>query len=386
MIIKNAQIYTDEFRFRPGELAIENGRIAHLSDDGPAAAGAGPEEILDAEGAYLLPGLVDIHFHGCMGQDFCDGTREAVETLAAYEAKEGITSICPAALTLPAGELRRILANAAACRDTLPRGSADLIGVNMEGPFISRVKKGAQNENYIIPCDTKLCRSFLEASGGLVRLVGLAPEENPDYLSFIAAMKDDVRISLAHTNAGYETAMAAFAAGASHAVHLFNGMPEMLHRSPGVAGAVLDSPEVTAEVICDGNHLHDAMIRAIFRMLGAERIVLISDSLRLTGMGEGSMLLGGKKVQVTGKRAVLTEGGNLAGSVTNLADCLRLAVRQVGIPLEQAVRCATFNPARAIGREDCCGLIREGRKADLLLLNQDLSLRAVFKDGQLIRS
>ena len=160
---------------------------------------------------------------------------------------------------------------------------ADLVGINMEGPFISRVKKGAQNEDYIIPCDVSVCESFLEASRGLVKIIGLAPEENPNFRQYIASVKDRVRVSLAHTNADYETAMAAFEAGACHAVHLFNAMPPMSHRSPGVVGAVRDSDQVMAELICDGNHVHPAVVRAAFDMLGEERIILISDSLRACG-------------------------------------------------------------------------------------------------------
>ena len=381
-------VYGQDFRFRPGTVFIENGMIREIREEAVS-----PEE--QEKLPYLIPGLVDIHFHGCMGMDFCDGTQEAIETIAAWEAAQGVTSICPATLTLPEEELLRILGEGAkfarrqkARRENgspagaYPRAFADLVGINMEGPFISCTKKGAQNEAYIRPCSAALCREFAEASEGLVKIVGLAPEENPDFAAYIGEVKDVVKVSLAHTNADYVTAMQAFAAGASHAVHLFNAMPEMTHREPGVVGAVMDSPYVTAELICDGNHVHPAAVRAAFALLGEERIVLISDSLRAAGMGDGEMLLGGQKVIVNGTRAVLAEGGALAGSVTSLMGCLQTVVKKMGIPLETAVRCASYNPAQAIGAGDRCGSLAPGRRADLVMLGRDLNVLQVWKDGE----
>lgn len=391
MQIVNARIYGTDHVFHEGMLTIENGffkEIRYLS--GPASSGAQSgiqkgQEVVDAAGCYVLPGLIDIHFHGCMGKDFCDGTMDAFRTLAKYEAMQGVTAICPATLTLPAETLCHVLSGAKAFSKETPAPGeaprADLIGVNMEGPFISREKKGAQNEAYIRACDSELCLDFVKASGGLVKLIGLAPEANPGFEKYIAAVKDLVHVSLAHTNSDYETARRAFRAGACHAVHLYNAMPEMTHRNPGVVGAVFDSPHVMAELICDGNHVHPAVVRSTFAMLGAERIVLISDSLRATGLGDGLIDLGGQAVQVEGTRATLVDGGNLAGSVTCLTDCLRIAVKEMGVPLCDAVRCASENPARAIGKDRLYGTIEAGKKGNLLLLKEDLSTAAVFKDG-----
>lgn len=382
-------IYGSDFHFHPGEVRIEGEEIREVdlydgaggsSHSNPALPSDESYTVLSEDQMnYIIPGLVDIHFHGCMGMDFCDGTEEALRTIAEWEVRQGVTSICPATLTLPAEELVRILGVAAGFISTFPY--ADLIGVNMEGPFISYLRKGAQNEEYIRRFDADLCRAFLAASDGLVKLIGIAPEENPGFEGFIRELKGEVRISLAHTNADYDTSMRAFKAGASHVVHLFNAMPEMLHREPGVVGAILDNPHVTAELICDGNHVHPSVVRAVFAMLGEERVVLISDSLRAAGMGDGEIMLGGQKVIVNGTRAVLAEGGNLAGSVCSLMDCLRIAVKRMAIPLESAVRCATYNPARVIGAEDVCGRIAPGRKADLVVMDQGLGVRAVYKRG-----
>ena len=388
MKIINGSVFTPEFRFEEKSVLIRNGRFMRMDPDLPDPEDSvEAEAVVDASGCFVIPGLVDIHFHGCMGADFCDGTREAIASIARYEASQGVTAICPATLTLPVETLKDVLRCAADYADERHGpDEADLVGINMEGPFISRVRKGAQNGAYIIPCDISVCESFLEASRGLVKIAGLAPEENPGFRSYIAAMKDQVRISLAHTDADYETSMAAFEAGACHAVHLFNAMPPMSHRAPGVVGAVRDSKAVMAELICDGNHIHPAVVRAAFDMLGEERIVLISDSLRACGMGDGRMMLGGQEVEVHGTRATLAGSGALAGSVCSLTRCLQIAVKRMNIPLEYAVRCATYNPARAIGIQDAYGSIEAGRKADCVLLNrQDLSVQAVVKDGRLLR-
>ncbi len=373
MIIKNVKVYGEDKKFRDGNIAIENGVFVENTEN--------TEEIIDGEGCYAIPGLVDLHFHGCMGYDFCDGTKEAIEEIAKYEVSVGVTGIAPATMTLPAEDLEHILAVAAEYKKEGHDG-ADLLGINMEGPFISPKKKGAQDERNIIPCDVEICNRFLDASGGLVKFVGIAPEENEGANEFICQMKDKVNISLAHTNADYDTAKAAFEAGANHAVHLYNAMPGFTHRAPGVVGAVADSPHVAAELICDGVHIHPAVVRATFRMLGEERMILISDSMRATGMPDGRYTLGGLDVDVTGNRATLVSDGALAGSATNLMDCMRTAVKKMGIPLETAVACASMNPARELGVYNQYGSITPGKKGNVVLLSSDLSLRLVVKDGK----
>ena len=296
-------------------------------------------------------------------------------------------------MTLPVEELERILAVAAEYKREVQKETeasgcgpaADLVGVNMEGPFISEAKKGAQDERNIISCDTEICQRFLDASEGLVRFVGIAPERNENAEEFIRKMKDKVHISLAHTNADYDTAMAAFAAGADHAVHLYNAMPAFTHRNPGVVGAVSDSAHVNAEMICDGIHIHPSVVRAAFKMLGADRIILISDSMRATGMPDGQYTLGGLDVNVAGGKATLVSNGALAGSATNLMECMKRLVVQMDIPLETAVACATMNPARCLGISGEYGSVTAGKRADIVLLDEELNLKAVVKDGIRIR-
>ncbi len=340
---------------------------------------------LDGKGMYAIPGLIDLHFHGCKGDDFCDGSRDAIARIAEYEASVGVTAIAPATMTLPVEELEQILRVAAEYKKgPHSKKEADFVGINMEGPFISPAKKGAQDERNIIPCDVKVCERFLEVSEGLVKFMGIAPEESENAVSFIEAVKDKVNVSLAHTNADYDTAMAAFNAGADHAVHLYNAMPAFTHRAPGVIGAVYDSKHVMAEIICDGVHIHPAAVRATFEMMGEDRMILISDSMRAAGMPDGSYTLGGLDVNVVGNRATLASDGAIAGSVTNLMDCMKTAVKTMNIPLETAVACATINPAKSLGIDAEYGSIRAGKKAHIVLMDQELNVQQVIKDGELL--
>lgn len=374
MLIKNVKVFKEDKTFEDGEIVIRDGLISGEREDGG--------EVIDGEGCYAIPGLIDIHFHGCKGFDFCDGTKEAIHEIAKYEASIGVTAISPATMTLPVEQLEEILATAAAYKKEAA-DEADLIGVNMEGPFISKEKKGAQDATYIIPCTKEIFHRFQSAAQGLVKYIGVAPERE-GALEFVEQVKDEVNVSLAHTNASYEDAKAAYDRGADHAVHLYNAMPPFTHRAPGVVGAVVDSEHVTAELICDGVHIHPSVVRATFKMLGADRIILISDSMRATGMPDGEYTLGGLAVNVTGSRATLVSNGALAGSATNLLDCMRTVVKEMGIPLETAVACATMNPAKSLGAYDKYGSLTPGKKGNVVLLDKELNLKAVIKDGKRI--
>ena len=383
MIIDHVKVFTEDKKFTDGGIVIKNGTIEQVYTEGKRPQTE--DEVLDGKGMYAIPGLIDLHFHGCKGDDFCDGSRDAIARIAEYEASVGVTAIAPATMTLPVEELEQILRVAAEYKKgPHSKKEADFVGINMEGPFISPAKKGAQDERNIIPCDVKVCERFLEVSEGLGKFMGIAPEESENAVSFIEAVKDKVNVSLAHTNADYDTAMAAFNAGADHAVHLYNAMPAFTHRAPGVIGAVYDSKHVMAEIICDGVHIHPAAVRATFEMMGEDRMILISDSMRAAGMPDGSYTLGGLDVNVVGNRATLASDGAIAGSVTNLMDCMKTAVKTMNIPLETAVACATINPAKSLGIDAEYGSIRAGKKAHIVLMDQELNVQQVIKDGELL--
>ena len=374
MKITGALVFGEDRKFHEKDLYVKDELITD--------SGAEGEEVIDASGCVAIPGLIDIHFHGAMGEDVCDGNAEAFEKIAAYEVSRGVTAMCPATLTLPVDDLKHVLSLGAEFAAKGNSKLSDLVGFNMEGPFISPVKKGAQNAEFIRKCDPRIVDEFYEASKGLLKIIGLAPEENPEFEKYIEAVSDKVVVSLAHTNSDYDTAMKAFKAGACHAVHLYNAMTGMSHREPGVVGAVFDSKHVTAELICDGIHIHPAAVRATFEMMGPERMILISDSMRSTGMPDGEYDLGGLAAIKKGREVRLKDGGAIAGSGTDLMDCLRTVVLDMGLPLEIAVAAATINPARRIGISDKYGSLEPGRLADIVLLDKTtLTIKKILRKG-----
>ena len=370
MVIQNARLFQPNGSFRAGDLFIEDGRFA-------ASAGG---EVLGADGLTAIPGLVDLHFHGCVGYDFCDGTPEAFAAITRYEASVGVGAVCPATMTYPEEVLGRI-ADAAAAWETVEDG-AELVGVNMEGPFFSEKKKGAQNAAYLHKPDAEMFRRLQARARGLFKLCNIAPELD-GALDCIRSLAGEVRISLAHTDADYDTAKAAYEAGAKQATHLYNAMPPYSHRAPGVIGAACDFAEA-AELIADGVHVHPSAVRLTFRAFGDDRVILISDSMMAAGMPDGEYSLGGQPVTVRGNLATLADG-TIAGSATNLLDCMRTAVREMGIPLGSAVKAAAVNPAKAIGVYDRYGSLEIGKTANVILLDDALEVKGIFLRGKRLR-
>uniref|UniRef100_UPI004056A566 N-acetylglucosamine-6-phosphate deacetylase n=1 Tax=Agathobacter sp. TaxID=2021311 RepID=UPI004056A566 len=378
MLIKNGNIFGEDGVFRKGCVVIAEGRIKDIDyHEHEEALIDKEDEVIEAEGKYVIPGLVDIHFHGCAGYDFCDGTHEAFDAIAQYQLKNGITSILPATMTLPKEELTRIFKAASSYKNET---GSTIRGITMEGPFVSLRKKGAQNGAYIQKPDVEFYRKMQQLCGNLIRQVAIAPEEDEEYAFIREAGKETV-VSIAHTTADYEMADKAFAYGATHVTHLFNGMEEFGHRNPGVAGAAFDHKNVFAELICDGVHVHPSMVRAAFALFGAERICMISDSMRAVGLSDGDYTLGGQPVKVTGKKAFLSDG-TIAGSASNLYDCLKTAVKEMEIPLEWAIISCTKTPAKSLNLDEVCGVLKEGRQADLVILDKDLAICRVVKDGR----
>ncbi len=372
MKITNALVFDPKEGFVARDFCVQDGIIA------PDAMGP-----VSAQGCYVIPGLTDLHFHGCVGEDFSDATPDGLQKMADYELSRGITQICPAGMTLGEDQLTKICQNAAAHREK-NSGGAELVGLHLEGPFLSMAKKGAQNAAYIHDPDPAMLHRLQEAAGGLVKLVTLAPEQ-PGSLEFIqSARQDGVTVSLGHTTADYDTACAAYKAGARQATHLFNAMPPFTHRAPGVVGAAFDYPDVKVELICDGVHIHPAVVRAVFKLFGSDRVILISDSLRATGMPDGRYPFGGQEIEVHGNRATMADDPNtLAGSVSDLMACLKTAV-SFGIPLADAVTAAAVNPAKVLGIYSRLGSLDVGKEANAAILDEHLDLKAVIYHGEVV--
>lgn len=370
MRYENGWVFADG-RFVRGGFSVENGRFAHVLEDVP-----GPAEDLD--GALVIPGLVDIHVHGCAGADFSDGDYAGLVRMARYLARRGVTSFAPASMTLPYDVLDKAFHAAARLRREGLADGARLMGIQMEGPFLSREKRGSQNPAYLRLPDWDSFLRLYDAAEGLLRIVDVAPEL-PGAVEFTRRASEKCRVSVAHTAAGYDQAAAVFDAGATHLTHLFNAMSGIHHRHPGPIGAASERENVTAELICDGIHVHPSAVRMAFRLFPG-RICLISDALRCCGMADGSYSLGGQEILLSGGVARLT-GGAIAGSAADLYQCMRRAV-SFGIPREQAVWAATALPARVIGRESETGAIADGRAADFVICGGELEPEAVYLGGK----
>ena len=373
MKITGGQVFDLEQGFVSRDVCTDGALISNTSGD---------DTVLNAVGCRVIPGLVDVHFHGCVGEDFSDATPDGLQKIADFELSQGVTYICPAGMTLPEDQLTSICKTTAAHRKN-HSGGAEVVGAHLEGPFLCMAKKGAQNGDYLHDPDAAMLKRLQQAAEGCVKLVTLAPEQ-PGSIEFIKAASElGIHVSVGHTVASYDTAKAAFEAGADHATHLYNAMPPLAHRDPGVIGAAWEVPHVKAELICDGIHIHPAVVRLTFGLFGKERMIIISDSLRATGMPDGEYPFGGQMIEVHGNRAtILGHPETLAGSVTSLMGCLRQAV-SFGIPVADAVRACTYNPAQSIGIDHRAGTLDVGKEASIVLLDEkDLSIKAIIFKGK----
>ncbi|MEG0456673.1 MAG: N-acetylglucosamine-6-phosphate deacetylase [Oscillospiraceae bacterium] len=378
ILIKNGLVFDENFRFIKKDIGIINNRITFKINK----SFVDDAQIIDAKNNYIIPGLIDIHIHGAMGADASSGIIEEIETMSNYLAKCGVTTFCPTTMTLPYDVLQKAfhaINNYKQQQLNGEKAGARAIGINMEGPYFSFEKKGAQNPDYIKNADVDAFLQLNNNAQNIVKIIDIAPETE-GALHFIEKIKDQVPlISMAHTNAPYEIAKQAISYGANHCTHLFNAMPQYNHRTPGVIGAVFESENITAELICDGVHIHPCVVRNVFKILGNDRVCAISDGLSSTGLTDGQYTLGGQKVYVENYCAKLADG-TLAGSAKNLFLGFQNIV-SFGISLEDAVKAVSVNPAKAIKEFDNIGSLEENKLADLLILDKNLSLKKVFING-----
>lgn len=374
IVLKNAEVCGGDFKLARNDLAVSGGVIAKT------APGLSGKKEYDLSGCTVLPGFVDVHIHGCVGADACDADREGLNKISAHLAKRGVTSFCPTTMTLPKDELKHILAVVKNFMDSSAPGAAAR-GVNLEGPYIALSKKGAQKGDYVRHPDFAEFKELFDSCGGIIKLVDIAPEQECGD-DFIRNAKELCTVSIAHTDADYDQAARAFRLGITHATHLYNAMSGVSHRAPGVVGAVLDDENVKAELICDGFHIHPAVLRTTFRALGQDRSVIVSDSMRAAGLPDGEYELGGQPVFVKNGQARLADG-TIAGSTTDMLQEVKNLLSW-GVPFEQVIRSATINPAREIHEDHRIGSIEEGKLADLAVLDQDWNPVLVLAGGKVV--
>ena len=374
MFYKNARIFTSDFQFHMGAFEVKDGLFGEVLPENV------PADAIDLNGATVIPGLVEVHSHGNSGADFSDGDYEGLKAMAKYFAQCGATSFAPASMTLPYDVLSKAFATGKKLRDEAPEGCARFMGIQMEGPFFSYAKRGAQNPDYLQDPDFEGFKRLYDEADGLLTIVDIAPEL-PGAAEFVEKASKLCTVSIAHTDSDYDHAKAAVDAGVTHLTHLYNAMPGIHHRTPGVIPACVENENVQAELICDGYHIHPAAVRLAFTMF-KNRMVLVSDSGRCAGQPEGYQFdLGGQMAEIRGGVAKLVGTETIACSASNMWACLR-NVLSWGISEEEAVRAASYNPAKALGAQDKIGSIETGKYADFIITNADYSEKRVFIGGK----
>ena len=371
------------FVIKNGKIILENGialgkalligdKIEAIIPEGEAPATA---EVIDANGGYICPGLIDLHIHGYLQKDVCDASEESMRIISKGLLANGVTGYLPTTMTVDMAVVQGAID---VCRSLMNEPNFDgstILGVHAEGPFISASKKGAQDERYILKPDSE----FVKRNADVIRVITLAPEEDGEGFPEIAKMAEyGVVVSMGHTSADYETAYASTKSGVKHSTHLFNAMTPMTHRAPGVVGAALNS-DVSCELIVDTYHVNPALYDMLYKVKG-RKLCFITDCLPAGGLPEGEYTLGGAKI-IYRDNICRLEDGTLAGSVRQLNKGIWNVYTNSTIPLHECVNCASLNPATTLGIQDKKGSIAVGKDADIVILDNDFNVTKTIIGG-----
>lgn len=335
-------------------------------------------EIIDAKGKYVLPGLVDMHIHGYLGADVSDGDAEGIKKMAEGIIKNGVTAWCPTTMTVSKAEIEAAFDAVRSVKNSGEYYGARILGVNSEGPFINAAKKGAQAEEHILRPDAE----FIKKHADIVKLFTVAPEVEGAAECIQKVTKEtDVLVSMGHTNATYEEAVAGIEKGVRHTTHLFNAMTALSHRSPGVVGAALADDKVSTELIADTFHVNKGLFSLVAKLKG-EKLCLITDCIRAGGMPDGDYTLGGQPVHKEGIKCLMPDG-TIAGSVLNLNDAVKNLYENTDLEIHQAVACASINPAKSLGEDKDIGSLATGKRADIIITDEKINVEMTILGGEI---
>ncbi|MEY9487847.1 N-acetylglucosamine-6-phosphate deacetylase [Streptomyces calvus] len=368
-VLTGARVVLPTGTVTDGRVIVEGTRIAATAPE--------HAETLDASGHWLVPGFVDLHNHGGGGSSFAGGTAEDILHGVRTHRAHGTTTLVASAVT---GDLDFLARHAAMLAELAEQG--DIAGIHFEGPFISPCRKGAHNEDLLRDPDPAEVRKLIDAAHGHARMMTLATELPGGLASVRLLTEHGVIAAVGHTDATYEQTVQAIDAGATVATHLFNAMPPLGHRAPGPVAALLEDERVTVELINDGTHLHPASLQLAFHRAGAARVAFITDAMDAAGFGDGRYMLGPMEVEVADGVARLVEGGAIAGSTLTLDRAFQRAVTVDGLPVEDVVAAISANPARLLGLDDRIGSLEPGKDADLVVLDEDFTLKGVMRRGE----
>lgn len=368
--IINGNIVMKDSVIRDGVILFDE-KIKQIGTDIPT----GDAELIDAKGAYVIPGLIDIHIHGYKGCDASDGKKDELLKIAAELPKNGVTAWCPTTMTIPMNEVQAALDVIGELKNK--NKGAEILGANVEGPFINPAKKGAQDAQYI----QKPNIEFVMNNQDKIKLLTLAPEQDDDnrFIKYISE-HTDITLSVGHTDATYEQTHSAFMNGASHVTHLFNAMTPFSHRAVGVIGAALSDDAVSCELIADTFHVSPVLYKIVAKLKG-NKLVLITDCMRAGGMPDGEYTLGGQPVTVKGVECRLHDG-TIAGSILTLNRAVRNFMEHTRLPIYEVVNMASLNPARVIGEEKVRGSLEVGKYADMAIVEPDMTVRQTLIRGK----
>ncbi|MFP3722034.1 N-acetylglucosamine-6-phosphate deacetylase [Niallia circulans] len=388
LILKNVCIYTETEIHSNGYVVVKEGKIDAIGlMDSFLEKEWENAHILDfPKGMNLIPGFIDIHIHGANNADAMDASQQALEIMAETLPKEGTTSFLATTMTQEVESIENALTSIVQYVETADQsGKAEIIGIHLEGPFISEKRVGAQPVQSVKKPNVELFKKWQTLSNNQIKLVTMAPEEDENFELVRYLKAENIVPSIGHSDAVYEQVLSSIQAGVNHVTHLFNGMRGLHHRDPGVAGAALLHSELMAEMIVDGVHIHPEIVKLAFLQKGADHIILITDSMRAKWLADGISSLGGQKVIVRDGKALL-ENGSLAGSTLKMKDAINNMMNFTGCSLQDVVKMASYNPAKQIGVLDKKGSIAKGKDADLVVLDENNQVALTICKGKIVYS